>query len=325
MPDPSPAPSQPTSSVNSGTPPATGGAQPQGAPVQHSWLFGNGPVVVYIVVLFAAMMGASLWLARSAQRGWGKLRADATAWNKLNRQFSQLGAEQAFDPAQQAEAEQLLQRTSAGDSAAADQILAESDGWTGKTQRTQRASQLISAALNRDDLHSREAAIQAELAFDGVPRNAVGLATLEQQAADPSRRVWALWTLGALGNRGVDPVHAAKTIDAYLDDPNVTTRASAVDGLAILGTDETVPMLLDRFRNDPSPVVQERAACGLAQAGFYTHEQRMVAAQSLVGWLSDASLSQQQRAWILQALGDISGQHFGPDPAAWQRWLASTR
>ena len=131
--------------------------------------------------------------------------------------------------------------------------------------------------------------------------------------------------LGAMGNRGVDPVHTAKMIGAYIDNPDASTRAAAVNGLAMLGTDETIPMLLDRFRNDPSPVVQERAACGLAESGMYTDEQRVFAAATLVSWLDDSLLSPQQHTWTIQALGDISHQNFGNDSAAWRSWYESAR
>ena len=120
-------------------------------------------------------------------------------------------------------------------------------------------------------------------------------------------------------------MHTAKIIEAYLSDPAVDVRASAVNGLALVGTDETIPMMLDRFRNDPSPVVQERAACALAESGMYTHEQRMTAAASLVSWLDDALLNSQQRAWTFQALRDISGQNLGTDSAAWRNWYEGSR
>jgi hypothetical protein len=84
-------------------------------------------------------------------------------------------------------------------------------------------------------------------------------------------------------------------------------------------------MLLDRFRNDPSPVVQERAACALAEAGMYTHEQRMTAAASLVFWLDDPLITGQQRTWTFHALRDISGQNFGADSAAWRNWYERSR
>jgi HEAT repeat protein len=225
----------------------------------------------------------------------------------------------------QTEAEQLLQRLASDDSSAADQILGQSAQWTGKTQRTSNATQWITIALNLPALHAREAAVQAELALDGVAQDDSGLRAMEQAMGNPSQRAWALWMLGALGNRGVNPVHVAKIIGSYLSDPQVDVRASAVNGLALVGTDETIPMMLDRFRNDPSPVVQERAACALAESGMYTHEQRMTAAASLVAWLDDSLLTGQQRAWTMQALHDISGQNFGPDSAAWRTWYEGAR
>jgi hypothetical protein len=96
-------------------------------------------------------------------------------------------------------------------------------------------------------------------------------------------------------------------------------RVAAVNGLALLATNETIHMLLEHFRNDPSPIVQERAACSLAESGMYTHEQRMVAAATMVGWINDTLVTQEQRMWTVQALHDISGQNFGADAAAWQR------
>jgi hypothetical protein len=227
--------------------------------------------------------------------------------------------------ARQADAEQLLGQLAASKSGAADEVLAQSAEWTGKTHRSPKADQSILTALNLPDMHAREAALGAELALDAVPQNEAGLSLLKEALGDPSQRVWALWMLGALGNRGVDPEHTAKILESYLADPDVNVRASAVNGLSLLGTDETVLPMLDRFRNDPSPVVQERAAFGLAQSGMYTREQRMTAAATMVGWLDDSLLTPQQRVWSFQALRDISGQNHGSDSAAWRSWYESTR
>lgn len=229
------------------------------------------------------------------------------------------------DSAMQSEAERLLQEVATGDESAINEVLEKSASWTGKTQRSSNAVESLTVALNRPDLHTRQAALQAELALDGVPQDESGLQLLERATGNPSQRAWALWMLGAIGNRGVDPNRAAKIMEAYLADPQAEVRASAVNGLALLATDETIPMMLDRFRNDPSPVVQERAACSLAESGMYTHEQRMEAAASLIAWLDDSLLTAQQRAWTLQALHDISGQNLGSDSAAWRTWYESTR
>jgi hypothetical protein len=290
---------------------------PVNASTQRSWFSRNTEVILYLSLAFAVCVLVAWGLDRAAKKLFSAVTTRSTA-------TSRVAIGQRVEPMRQAEAERQLQRVAAGDRAAVDQVLGQSDSWTRKTTRTQTTDQAIATAINLNDLHARAAAIQAQLALDGVPRDASGLRMLEQAAANPSQRAWALWMLGALGNRGVDPVHTAKIIGAYLDDPAVNNRAAAVNGLALLATDETVPMLLDRFRNDPSPVVQERAACGLAEAGMYTHEQRMVAAASMVGWVDDSLLSAQQRIWTVQALHDISGKSFGTDTAAWHRWYDGT-
>lgn len=287
------------------------------AVAQQQWLSNKVLALIFLALALAVVLAA--WgiqslvkrILLSAQSG-GNSNGTATV-------------QPAVDPVKQAQAEGLLARVAAEDPAAADQVLSQAESWTGKTHSTPRTDQLITASLNLSDLHARAAALQAQLALNGIPRDARGFSMLEQDVGDPQQRPFALWMLGALGNRGVDPVHAAKIIDAYLFDPDVNVRRGAVIGLGLLGTDETIPMLLDRFRNDPSPAVQDPAACGLAESGMYTHEQRMVAAASLVGWLDDSLLSQQQRTWAAQALHDISGQNFGTDSAAWRRWYDGAR
>jgi hypothetical protein len=289
---------------------------PIGASTQGQALFRTVPPVLFLAAAAAVSM------AVFAMNFAGKQLSPS---GRRSSRGQRVARRSSIDSTMQAEAEQLLQRLAAGDAGAADEVLVKSAAWTGKTQRTSTGVQWITAALNLPDLHAREAAIQAELALDGVTRDESGLRMLEQAAGNPSQRAWALWMLGALGNRGVHPGHAAKVIEAYLSDPEVDVRASAVNGLALIGTDETIPMMLDRFRNDPSPVVQERAACALAEAGMYTHEQRMTAAANLVAWLDDSLISRQQRAWTLQALRDISGQNLGVDSAAWRTWYEGTR
>jgi hypothetical protein len=229
----------------------------------------------------------------------------------------------AADSTMQAQAEDLLQALANGDTTAADQISEKAPGWLGKTHVTNRSDQLLTTAINLPDMHSRQAALDTELALNGIPEDQEGLQILTTSVGNASRRPWALWLLGAIGNRGVEPEHVAKILGSYLTDPDANTRSWAVNGLALLGSDESITMLLDRFRNDTSPVVQERAACGLAESGIYTKEQRMSAVQPLISWLDDPQLTAQQRAWDVQALGDITGQHFGTNSAQWRDWYAN--
>ena len=230
-----------------------------------------------------------------------------------------------FNPAMQSEAEQLLQRSAAGEARVADQVLEQSPGWTGTTRRTPKSEESVGVMLNAPDRHVREAALRAEMALDGVTVDDAGFQMARNSVRNPTYRVWGLWMLGALGNHGVNAEQATKLIGEYLADSDANVRAAAVNALALVGTEETIPVLLDRFRNDASPVVQERAACSLAESGMYTHQQRMMAAASFVGWLDDSTLSAAQRAWALHALRDISGKNLGESASAWREWYAGAR
>ena len=283
-----------------------------------AWVSSRAAAVFYFVILTAVIVLLA-WGATHVVNGLFLRTAGQSNGN------ANAAPHGATDTARQKEAEEFLARVATGDAAAANLVLEQSDGWTGKTEATPKTDQLITTSLNLTDLHVRAAALQAQLALNGIPRDASGLAMLEQAAGNPLQRAFAMWMLGALGNRGVDPAHAAKIIEAYLNDPDVSVRSNVVIGLALLGTDETIPVLLDRFRSDPSLAVQELAGCGLAQSGMYTHEQRMAVAATLVGWLNDSLLSQQQRSWVVEALHDISGQNYGADSAAWQRWYEGAR
>jgi HEAT repeat protein len=96
-----------------------------------------------------------------------------------------------------------------------------------------------------------------------------------------------------------------------------------VEGLAYLGTDETIAPLLDVFHDDPSPMIRERAACGIAQSGMLSERQRRTAVPRLLDFADDPSLDSQTQKWVYQALRDITGQTLPHDSAAWRSWYSS--
>src|SRR5262249_23612455 len=100
-------------------------------------------------------------------------------------------------------------------------------------------------------------------------------------------------------------------------------RKWAVEGLGHLGTDNTIPPLVEAFRNDPSPVVRERAGCSLASSGMLTRQQRMQAVPDLLAYMDDPTLDSLTRTCVFQALRDITGQPIGAHPAAWRHWYAT--
>ena len=168
---------------------------------------------MYVLLVVAVIGGVSFFLARGVQRASKEISkinfTDISGGSGRDTGGATGRANATIDPAAQDDAEKLLAQVATGDAAAAAQVLAESDGWTGKTHRTPRTDQLVTASLNGTSQPVREAAVQVQLALDGVPRTESSVAMLEQAVGDPGQRTWALWMLGALGNRGVDAVHTA--------------------------------------------------------------------------------------------------------------------
>jgi hypothetical protein len=88
----------------------------------------------------------------------------------------------------------------------------------------------------------------------------------------------------------------------------------------MLATDEVINPLLEVFHNDPSRMIRERAACGLAQSGMLSERQRRTAVPRLLDFAEDNSLDSETRNWVFQALRDITGQSLPHDASAWREW-----
>jgi HEAT repeat protein len=105
-----------------------------------------------------------------------------------------------------------------------------------------------------------------------------------------------------------------------IHDDNVNIRYWAVEGLSYLGTEEVVIPLLSVFHDDTSPMIRERAACSLAQSGMLSAAHRLTAVPQLLDFAEDAALDDQTRAWVFQALRDITGQTLPRQASAWRDW-----
>src|SRR4029077_20969773 len=95
--------------------------------------------------------------------------------------------------------------------------------------------------------------------------------------AQADGRPHALYVVGLLGNRGIDPQRALDYLLHWSETTDDDTRHWAVEGIAMLGSDESIAPLLRVFHDDPSPFIRERAACGLAQHGMLDARQRFTA------------------------------------------------
>jgi hypothetical protein len=227
----------------------------------------------------------------------------------------------------QHQAELLLERSINRYRGANEQIAARVDRWKGQIEMDGRLDALFRTALNSGELRVRAAAIEVNIVARRLEKTATTIDRLEPVARTGPQgpRANALWDIGLLGNRGVEPERAAGILLASLHDPNENIRYWAVEGLAYLGTDVTIAPLLESFRDDPSPLIRERAACSLAQSGMLGERQRRRAVPQLLQMARDGALDEQTRKWVYQALRDITGQSLPHDADVWKQWYESNR
>jgi hypothetical protein len=226
---------------------------------------------------------------------------------------------QGLPPQQQAE--QLITAAVNHDDGATSMIMTRVDSWRGHITRTKSWEVLEQTALYSNDLRVRAAMIEADLASYDVEKNSEWADRLIDSGRETvSNRPFDAWVLGMLANRGVESERIHQLLSGWVHDSDEQTRFWAVEGLAHIGTDDTIPEFLDVLRNDPSQSVRERAGCSLAKSGMLTREQRMNAIPGLIEIAADPSVNSITQGWAFQALREISDEPVGNDVAAWRNW-----
>jgi HEAT repeats len=221
----------------------------------------------------------------------------------------------------EAQALRLLEKAVNHYAGAAEEIERRLDEWRGKMQPNKELESLTGTAYFSNDLRVRAMALEIWLARDNVQKTPEAVDALIAEAGAPDgRQYYRLSTLGILGNRGVEPDQVLRTLLVYVRDPSSDTRAAAINGLGLLGTEGTVVPLLERLRWDASADLRERAACNLADSGMLTREMRQEAVPELIRYAQDGSLDAATRKWVFQALREIAGVNLPDDGNAWAQW-----
>jgi hypothetical protein len=284
------------------------------------------------LVVFSGVMTASLLVSTgNARAAWEQVAQFLNLQGKPEPASANLLSEHEIEAldgmSPQSQAELLLERSINHYEGANAEIAARIERWQGQITLTERLTHLFTTAINSDDLRVRAAGIEVNIIGRKLEKNVATVDRLEPIArtGEQGPRANALWDLGLIGGRGVEPARVAQILLASVHDPNMNVRYWAVEGLAYLGTDETIEPLLDIFHDDPSPVIRERAACSLAQSGMLSRLQRRTAVPRLLDYLDDGSLDDETRGWVFQALRDITGQTLPRDSAAWRAWYAGQR
>jgi len=224
----------------------------------------------------------------------------------------------------QQQVERLLERAMQNDEASLDLLSEKVDSWRGQLKNTDQLFDLVLAALNSHDLRVRTAAVDVDLAANNLGKSPESVTQLiHQLRSNPESRGMALWRLGSLGNRGVEPERVLNNLLSYAHNPNEHTRYWAVEGLAMLGNDATIGPLLDLLAHDRSPKVRERAASSLGQSGLLTREERLAAVPHLLNLADDDSLNTTTRQLVYGTLRVITGAALGNDVNAWRAWWAN--
>ena len=282
-------------------------------------------VVAALAGMVAALVAGSVGKRSPRERSTDSFSARNAAGAPRRAAAANLDQQRA-----QKQAETLLEQAVQHSAAATDEIQSQVDQWRGKLQLTPHLTQLTTAALNSNDDSLRSSAIEVQLAAYGLSKNDAALANVLRQvdSADHAQKIWAMWSLGLLANRGVQRDRVVEVLAAHLAgsarDANVDSRRWAVESLALVGSDATIAPLLRAMHDDVSPLVRERAACSLASSGMLTHEQRMTVVPKLIEYSDDPALDAQTHGWAFLALHDITQQALPNDSASWRNWYEST-
>jgi hypothetical protein len=287
----------------------------------------------------ATLLAVAAFLLGTIAAGSGSLRA---AWEPIARLISlqdppkaasanvlsehEIAVLDGMPP--QSQAELLLERSINHYHGANEQIARRVEGWRGRVQLNERLHNLFTTAINSDDLTVRVAGVEVDIAARDLAKDSSTVDRLEAAArsGEQGPRANALWDLALVGNRGVDQNRVLDILMASIHDENVNVRYWAVEGLAYLAIDASIEPLLDIFHDDPSPMIRERAACGLAQSGMFSASQRRAAVPRLLDFAIDGALDPDTHEWVFQALRDITGQSLPHDAARWREWyVASSR
>ncbi len=282
---------------------------------------------------------------------WGKTTGLFSSRQNSEVSTSELSASDLDRQRPQKQAELLLERAvshSDGDPNLIEaQIESRIDAWRGQLQWDEQLGDLTTVALNSNDQSVRASAIEVQLAAYGLTKTESTVDAMVRQAdsRDHRQKIWALWALGLLGNRGVEPDRVVQVLATHLKDSGKNSdwgkdkedqnkddksnkeedaRRWAVEGLALVGTTPTIAPLLEAMRNDPSPTVREHAACSLAASGMLSPKQRLIAVPQLINYSADPALDAQTRSWAFRALADITKLHLPNDSAAWRNWYQTS-
>jgi hypothetical protein len=196
--------------------------------------------------------------------------------------------------------------------------------WRGQIKKTPEWDNVELEARYSSDLRVRDAAIEIDLTMNQFDKNSDTVDRLMNDAqANAANRGFDFTMLGMLANRDVEKSRVHSALKDWAHDPDETTRYWAIEGLAYIGTEDTIADFLEVLRSDPALNVRQRCGASLAKSGMLTREQRMKAVPGLIEIAADSSQDPTTRGWAFQALREITAHVMGDDAGAWKTWYSA--
>jgi HEAT repeat protein len=224
----------------------------------------------------------------------------------------------------QDQATRLLEKAINNYKGAGSEIAKRLDSWAEQIHSTPELDRLTETAYFASDLRVRTLALELWLVRDNIRKTPEMVDELIRDAGlQDKRQYFRLSNLGILGNRGIEPEKVFATLVSFVHDQSGDTRAAAINGLGLLGTESTITPLLEIMRWDKSFDLRERAACNLADSGMLTRDLRQKAVPELIRFAQDETLDATTKKWVFQALREIAQKSLPDDANEWVRWHAS--
>jgi hypothetical protein len=254
-----------------------------------------------------------------------KLPAPGKPVHGTTSQLSEVERDMVDHMAPQQQAERLLQYAISHHRGATDEIKARVRQWRGRIKQTDSLVTLMDVAMNGDDLRVRAAVFEIDLAVANLAKTSDQAEALLQLAeSDPTRAEYCIWYLGRLANRGVEVERIHTQLRVWTHSENEPVRMRAVSAIVDIGTDDTVPDLVEAFHHDPAFRVRiDAAGCGLAHCGMLTRAQRMQAVRGLIEMVEDKKLDAETVKYGYRALREITDQEIGDEAGLWREWYAA--
>lgn len=230
-------------------------------------------------------------------------------------------------PVQQ-QAEKALEYSINRFEGASDYVLENAGIWKGEIKTNKKLRTLIDLAVNSPLIEIRMAGFEMYLAQYNLDKSVEQIDILLEKL-DTNPKKWAaytFWAIAAIAARGIDRDRVFDELLYGTTDSNPAIRKSAVDGLSRFGGEEVVVPLLEIAQYDSSPIIQERAFCGLASSGTLNIAERYSALTGLLKIAQDTQSNQQTLDWTYQALKEISHiYNIEDDPNLWDEQLQEIR